>query len=184
MKEIETEIFYTIVRSGRKTMGIQVKRDGQVIVRCPVWVTDANAHAFAAIHKDWILKQCEKIRERQSRQVTLTEEEKLRYRQQAKIVLQERTAFRASNMGVDYGKITIRDQVTRWGSCNAKGDLSYNWKLILLPAQLLDYVVVHELAHRKEMNHSARFWNIVERELPDYRQLRKRLRRNEDNIDS
>lgn len=184
MKQIEQEPPYTIVRSQRKTMSIQVKRDGQVVVRCPIWVTDAKAHAFAAAHRDWIERNCERISQKQNCQLVLTQEEKERYRLQARDVLAERTAWWAERMGVDYGKITIREQVTRWGSCSAKGNLNYNWKLILLPRELLDYVVVHELAHRKEMNHSSRFWNIVERELPDYGQLRKRLRGNEDKINS
>ena len=79
-------------------------------------------------------------------------------------------------MGVDYGRITIREQKTRWGSCSSKGNLNFNWKLVLLAPELLDYVVVHELAHRREMNHSKNFWKIVEAELPDYREQRRRLK--------
>ena len=79
-------------------------------------------------------------------------------------------------MGVDYGRITIREQKTRWGSCSSKGNLNFNWKLVLLAPELLDYVVVHELAHRREMNHSKNFWKIVEAELSDYRERRRRLK--------
>ena len=77
---------------------------------------------------------------------------------------------------MDYGRITIREQKTRWGSCSSKGNLNFNWKLVLLAPELLDYVVVHELAHRREMNHSKNFWKIVEAELPDYRERRARLK--------
>ena len=68
-----------------------------------------------------------------------------------------------------YGRITIREQKTRWGSCSSKGNLNFNWKLIRMPQEILDYVVVHELAHRMEMNHSPRFYRIVASVLPDYK---------------
>ena len=91
-------------------------------------------------------------------------------------ILAARTAYFAEQMGVTYGRITIREQKTRWGSCSSKGNLNYNWKLILMPQEILDYVVVHELAHRKEMNHSARFYAVVAAQMPDYAAKQKWLR--------
>ena len=79
-------------------------------------------------------------------------------------------------MGVNYGRITIREQKTRWGSCSSAGNLNFNWKLVLMPPEILEYVVVHELAHRKEMNHSSKFWAIVEQEMPDYQEWKQRLK--------
>ena len=81
-------------------------------------------------------------------------------------------------MGVTYGRISIREQKTRWGSCSNKGNLNFNWRLILAPEEVLDYVVVHELAHRREMNHSKAFYAVVESMLPDYRRAQKWLRDN------
>ena len=81
-------------------------------------------------------------------------------------------------MGVDYGQITIRSQKTRWGSCSSKGNLNFNCLLLLAPPEVLDYVVVHELCHRKEMNHSPRFWAEVARVMPDYKVRRKWLKDN------
>lgn len=104
------------------------------------------------------------------------------YRKKARGFLEEMTAWRAQRMGVSYGRIAIRDQATRWGSCSAKGNINYNWKLVLLPDKLADYVVVHELAHRVEMNHSKDFWKVVEGELPDYRQKRRKLKDYENKI--
>lgn len=86
-------------------------------------------------------------------------------------------------MGVSYLRISIRDQRTRWGSCSLKGNLNFNWKLVLLPEELADYVIVHELCHRIYMNHSSDFWKLVERELPDYRQRRKALKSYESEMD-
>ena len=90
----------------------------------------------------------------------------------------ERTVLYAERMQVSYGRITIRDQKTRWGSCSAAGNLNFNWRLVMAPGEVLDYVVIHELAHRREMNHSAAFWNIVESEMPDYRRHREWLKKN------
>lgn len=86
-------------------------------------------------------------------------------------------------MGVTYGTISIRQQATRWGSCSSRGNLNFNWTLILTPEPLQDYVVVHELAHRLEMNHSDRFWKIVESQIPDYRERRNLLKTYENQVE-
>ena len=78
--------------------------------------------------------------------------------------------------GFAVGRIAIRDTVSRWGSCSAKGNLNFSYKLALLPQRLADYVIVHELCHLGEFNHSPRFWALVERTVPDYKMLRKELR--------
>ena len=122
-----------------------------------------------------------KSREREERRKKLprwSQEDYRSYQIAAGQALQERTAFFAEIMGVDYGRITVRDQRTRWGSCSAKGNLNFNWRLILAPGEVLDYVVVHELAHRREMNHSKRFWSLVEMVLPDYERRRRWLKEN------
>ena len=85
-------------------------------------------------------------------------------------VIPTRVEYFANIMGVTYGNITIRNQKTRWGSCSSKGNLNFNCLLMLAPSEILDYVVVHELCHRKQMNHSKAFWLEVEKVLPDYKE--------------
>lgn len=166
----------TIIRSKRKSLALQVKNDGQIVVRAPYRIPYSRIEEFVRVHEEWILRTQEKALERQSRSHEITEQERIKGYEAAKNIIPERVAYFASRIGVTYNRITIRNQKTRWGSCSSKGNLNFNWQLVLLPREILDYVVVHELAHRKEMNHSAAFWAEVERELPDYRERRRMLK--------
>lgn len=87
-----------------------------------------------------------------------------------------RLEYYAPRIGVTFGRVAIRDQKSRWGSCSAKHNLNFNWKLIMAPAEVLDYVVIHELCHLIEFNHSARFWNLVEKQMPEYEAWKKWLK--------
>ncbi len=100
------------------------------------------------------------------------------YRRYAKETLLKKTAYYSKIMQTDYQRITVREQRTRWGSCSSKGNLNFNWKLMMMPETVIDYVVVHELAHRKHMDHSPAFWREVEKILPDYKERRNWLREN------
>lgn len=167
---------YTLIRSARKTLAIQVKPDGQVIVRAPKRLAADKIEKFVSDHEAWILKARAKVMEAGQRRRGFTEEERRAGMEAARKYIPVRAAYFANRMGVSYGKITIREQKTRWGSCSSRGNLNFNWKLMLMPEKVLDYVVVHELAHLKEMNHSAAFWAVVEAELPDYRERRRLLK--------
>lgn len=170
------DITYQWIRSRRKTIAIQIDREGQVIVRTPYGITKRQVEEFLDEKKDWILQTRQRVEKRKTEQILISEEVRREGIERAKRIFPERTAYFAKRMGVDYGRITIQEQKTRWGSCSSKGNLNFNWKLVLLAPELLDYVVVHELAHRREMNHSKNFWKIVEAELPDYRERRRRLK--------
>ena len=170
------DITYQWIRSRRKMIAIQIDREGQVIVRTPYGITKRQVEEFLDEKKDWILQTRQRVEKRNTEQIPISEEVRREGIERAKRIFPERTAYFAKRMGVDYGRITIREQKTRWGSCSSKGNLNFNWKLVLLAPELLDYVVVHELAHRREMNHSKNFWKIVEAELPDYRERRRRLK--------
>lgn len=178
-REIQIDVLY----SDRKTLGLEVDRGGQVKLRAPRRTGDSAIQRFAQEKKAWIIEKylmMEKRREEAALRsvpdyVTQPELEK-KYRRMAQERIRERTAYFAEKMGVGYGRISIRAAKTRWGSCSYAGNLNFHWKLILMPPEVLDYVVVHELAHRKEMNHSGEFWAEVERILPDYKERRRWLK--------
>lgn len=170
---------YKLIYSSRKTLAVQIQRDGEIVVRAPGGVTQKQIEVFLNSHEEWIKKTQDRIIESQRSFPAITDEERKEGMEKAREYIPQRAAYFAEIMGVTYGKITIREQKTRWGSCSAKGNLNFNWKLMRMPPEVLDYVVVHELAHRIEMNHSQRFWNIVNEILPDYQERRRMLREQE-----
>ena len=166
---------YRIIRSDRRTVAIQITRNGAVLVRCPRRMPEAEVRRFVAEKSAWIEGHLTALRAVPQEPV-LTDGELHARARQAMEVIPVRVAHFAPLVGVTCGAITIRSQRSRWGSCSGKGNLSFNCLLMLTPPEVLDYVVVHELFHRLEMNHSPRFWAEVERVLPDYRTRRKWLK--------
>lgn len=169
-------ITYEWIRSRRKTIEIQIREDGGVVVRTPYSVPQRQVERFVEERREWILKNQETLREARNKRTVITEDMRREGVEKALKIFPERVEYYARKMGISYGRITIREQKTRWGSCSSKGNLNFNWKLTLMPMEILDYVVVHELAHRREMNHSREFWKIVEQVLPDYQDRRRRLK--------
>ena len=170
-------IAYQIIRSNRKTIAIQITPAGQVVVRCPQRMPTAQIQAFVDEKQDWLSKHLEKVESRPALP-RFTEAQIRDLADKALKAIPARVAYFASRMGVTYGRITIRNQTSRWGSCTSQGNLNFNCLLMLAPPEVLDYVVVHELCHRKEMNHSAKFWAEVARVLPDYETRKKWLKDN------
>lgn len=171
------DISYTIIRSARKTISIVIKPSGEVEVRCPKGCSRREIHAFVVSKEDWIRKHLAAIAEN-PQQPGLSTKELQTLAKQAAGELPEKVRIFAEKIGVSYGRITIRSQRTRWGSCSAKGNLNFNCLLMLMPQEVQDYVVIHELCHRKHLNHSTDFWAEVERFCPDYRVHRKWLKDN------
>ena len=172
---------YRVIRSSRKTLALVVKPDGTVLVRSPRRVSGEEIGAFVAKHLDWIEKKQQELAQRQRQRAAVTPLTALELEVLAQAAvkdLDERVRRFAEILQVSYGRVTIRNQKTKWGSCSSKGNLNFNCLLMLAPAFVRDYVVVHELCHRKEMNHSPRFWAEVEAVLPDYQVARKWLRAN------
>lgn len=168
---------YRVIRSSRRTLALEITPTGEVLVRCPRRCSNAQIAAFVQSKADWLQKHLAK-RAAQPQLPPLTAEEVQALAQQALQDLPVRVARFAALVRVVPWRITIRSQRTRWGSCSSKGNLNFNCLLALVPEQVLDYIVVHELCHRKEMNHSPRFWAEVAKVLPEYDGCRKWLKKN------
>ncbi len=170
---------FEIIYSSRKTLAIQVTADGKVRVRAPIQTPRAVIERFLTEKETWVLKHMEEAA-RNPRPDTppLDAATRRRYIAAARDIFTKKTAYYAAIMHVTYGRISIREQKTRWGSCSSKGNLNFNWRLIFAPEEVLDYIVVHELAHRREMNHSRAFYAIIEEVLPDYKKCRQWLKEN------
>ncbi len=167
-----------VIRSARRSFALELKPEGPV-VRVPNWATQGQIRDFVARHQRWLEKAVARQAQREKALgdvPPLTAEELRGLAEQARVCIPQRVEHYAPLVGVTYGRVTIRTQRARWGSCSAKGDLSFNCLLMLAPAQVLDSVVVHELCHRVEMNHSRRFYDRVLRVFPDYHACRDWLR--------
>lgn len=160
-----------LIRSRRKTLSIRITQEGNLEIRAPLGMPKGEIEAFLKEKAQWIETHRAKVLAEyaQGQEAPLGEEEILTLAEQMRQRLPEKLNRHGASMGVTFGRVTIRCQQTRWGSCSSRGNLNFNCLLMLAPEEVLDYVVVHELAHRKQMNHSALFWQEVERECPDYK---------------
>ena len=161
-----------IIRSRRRSISITVDGPDHVTVRAPSRMTDREIRAFVDSKRAWLEKHlaiAAEKREAAANAATLTQAEMNTLVNAAKTYIPQRVEYYSRLMGVKCSGITIRCQKTRWGSCSSRGSLNFNCLLMLAPAEEVDYVVVHELCHLKEMNHSPRFWAEVAKVMPDYR---------------
>lgn len=167
-------------RSDRRTLSVTVTDKGELLVKAPLAMSEERIRRFLNQKRFWIYKQAKHQMDSMEKRVNRSEEEVRRLKEQARITLTARTDYYAEILQVKYQKIRIGSQKTRWGSCSSRGTISYNWHLVLMPEIILDYVVVHELCHLIEMNHSPQFWSRVENVLPDYRDRRAWLKKHGD----
>ena len=169
---------YRVIRSRRKTFSMQIDAQG-LLLRVPLGATQRQIEQFLREHTRWIEKHMTLLeRQKAAGARHLSQQELTALAEQAKAVIPRRVAYYAPLVGVTYGRITIRCQQTRWGSCSAKGNLNFNCLLMLAPPQVLDSVVVHELCHRRHMNHSERFYDEVLRVFPEYHKWHGWLKEN------
>ncbi len=181
-KSVLYELPYRLIRSDRKSFSVSVSLDDGITVRVPFCAPEREIQHFLIEKQHWIItRYLEAEAKKKNRPVSdLSDDQRAflekKYIDAAREYFPKRVAYFHSFTGGAYKRITIRDQKTRWGSCSAKGTLSFNWRLMLAPPAILDYVVVHELCHLTHMDHSAAFWQAVETVYPDYRNARKWLK--------
>lgn len=168
-----------IIRSKRRTIAIEIKKDLRIVVRVPLEMKDNDIQRFVMEKQRWIEKYLQIVKMRNEEKETLFTAEEIHALADAALKdLAQRVVKYAPIVGVTVGRITIRNQRSRWGSCSAKGNLNFNCLLMLCPEEVRDYVVVHELCHRKELNHSPAFWMLVECVLPGYKEQYHWLKEN------
>jgi predicted metal-dependent hydrolase len=213
---------YTVIRSRRKTIAVEITKEGGVLVRAPLKLARREVFAFVHQNSNWISRKLAQSRvlqeERTPRRFLegesfpfLGEQHRLRYvagggylrrengefllgsdlssraegmfhtwyRARAREIFEDRVAQLALRMGLACRSVRITDAKERWGSCSTAGNLNFAWRLVMAPPGVIDYVIVHELTHLVEMNHSRQFWERLGRILPDYRHRRRWLKENE-----
>ena len=173
------EIDYNLKKSKRaRNLRLTVNLDGNLTVTVPWFCSLWQARRFINKKSNWILRSINRFQNREGSSLLLKagKRDYKRLKEKAKLFVYNRVEELNKYYNFDYNRICIRNQKSRWGSCSQKKNLNYNFRIILLPKDLADYIVVHELCHLKEMNHSKRFWDLVGETMPDYKGMRKRLR--------
>ena len=162
-----------------KGIKITLKSDCSLLVTHPWFISQKKAEKFLVKNEDWVLKNLEIFKNKKVSNLLNwgTRKDYLRNKERARSLVEERIADINQIYNFSFNKIAIRDQKTRWGSCSSKNNLNFNYRILFLPDDLVDYLIVHELCHLKEMNHSQKFWELVALGVPDYREKSKKLKK-------
>ena len=167
-------IEYTLrKRRKQKSYSLAVQREGRITLTVPYWISLRGAEKFILEKKSWLLAVLQKYPQAVSTHVR--KKHYTKHKEAARKFVQLRLAELNSAYGYTYHRVSIRVNTSRWGSCSEKGNLNFDYRIIFLPSHLQDYLLVHELCHLREMNHSVRFWNCVALTLPNHKELRKEL---------
>ncbi len=167
---------YKIIRSARKTVGMEVNIDGELTVRVPEWMSDEEVAGYVEKNEKWIVKALGKAEERRERHPEPTEDEMSRYITAAQVGLPLLVDHYARIMKLRPNGITITGAQKRFGSCSSKNSICFSWRLMAYPEAAIEYVVVHELAHIRHKNHGPEFYKLIESVLPDYKEREKLLK--------
>lgn len=172
-------------RSKRKSAAIKITADMQIVVFVPLYVSDNEIERMVISKSKWIDEHMLKVQstiDERSKLEKITFEQVKELADQAVEYIPKRVKYYAEKENFVYNKITIKNLVSRWGSCSTKGNLNFNCLLMLMPDYVIDYIVVHELCHLREMNHSEKFWAEVEKIMPDYQRAELWLKQNGGNL--
>lgn len=172
-------------RSKRKSAAIKITADMQIVVFVPLYVSDNEIERMVISKSKWIDEHMLKVQstiDERSKLEKITFEQVKELADQAVEYIPKRVKYYAEKENFVYNKITIKNLVSRWGSCSTKGNLNFNCLLMLMPDYVIDYIVVHELCHLREMNHSEKFWAEVEKIMPDYQRAELWLKQNGENL--
>ena len=167
---------YTLIRAKRRTMSLQLDRDGNAVVRAPYGVKKEFIDRFVAAHGDWLARARAKQQSRRAAHPEPTEAEREALIAQAKEYLPARVAYWSAVMGLTPTGIRITSARTRFGSCSGKNSICFSWRLMLYPPEAIDYVIVHELAHIRHHDHSPAFYALIAQYLPDWKARMKLLK--------
>ncbi len=167
---------YRIIRSDRRTLALEVTRDGEVLVRVPKSVAQSVIDRFVLSHRKWIDRNVKKQLDRKNVSPQLSETEIAELKQKAKTILPKKVEEFSQITGLSCTGVRITGAKTRFGSCSSKDSICFSYHLMRYPESAVDYVVLHELAHTRHHNHSKQFWELVERYMPDYKQRQKLLK--------
>ena len=174
-KQGSATVEYKVVYSRRKTVSISIQNCVPVI-KAPIGTDDNTLKKIVIKHSAWIDKHIKLQEKKLSMFKELTDEDVKSLKKAAKKYFTEKTEYYAKIMGIDYSRITITSAQKRFGSCSSTGNISFSYRLMMYPEEAREYVIVHELAHRREMNHSKRFYDIIAKIMPDYKNRRRLLK--------
>lgn len=168
-------IEYTLEKSlGSRKISLCVCKDAHVVVRAPYFVNIASVENFIREKADWIIKKIDFF----TKQVTFLPRANYRdVKNEVEIFVQDRVNYFNQFYNFNYNRICIRNHKSKWGSCSNKGNLNFNYRILFLPPNLADYIIVHEMCHLGEMNHSAKFWQLVAKVVPEHKKHRRELKR-------
>lgn len=171
---------YTLRESKRaKRVRLAVYCNGSVVVTSPFGVRQSIIDKFVSDKMQWIMGKVRFFNNVKGKKIrTLSHDDYLKYKDEVFVLVEKRVEFYNKIYGYSFNKIYIKNQKTRWGSCSKKGNLNLNYKILFLPEDLRDYIIVHEICHLKELNHSQKFWNLVAKAFPEYSRIKKELNRN------